>query len=105
MKYSHAEFVIVFKALADETRLKILEILSCGELCACKILEEFNITQPTLSYHMKILTESGLVVFRKEGSWIYYNIALSRQKELELFLSELMKDKELCICRNKGEKT
>ena len=44
-----------FKALADPTRLEIVDMLSCGELCACKILERFQITQPTLSHHMKIL--------------------------------------------------
>ena len=70
MKYPYREYVSVFKALADETRLKIIQMLSSGELCACNILEEFNITQPTLSYHMKILTECGLVKGVKEGSWI-----------------------------------
>ena len=61
MKYPYREYVSVFKALADETRLKIIQMLSSGELCACNMLEEFNSTQPTLSYHMKILTECGLV--------------------------------------------
>lgn len=74
MKYPYREYVSVFKALADETRLKIIQMLSSGELCACNILEEFNITQPTLSYHMKILTECGLVKGVKEGSWMKYNI-------------------------------
>lgn len=74
MKYPYREYVSVFKALADETRLKIIQMLSSGELCACNILEEFNITQPTLSYHMKILTECGLVKGVKEGSWMKYTI-------------------------------
>lgn len=74
MKYPYGEYVSVFKALADETRLKIIQMLSSGELCACNILEEFNITQPTLSYHMKILTECGLVKGVKEGSWMKYTI-------------------------------
>ena len=74
MKYPYREYVSVFKALADETRLKIIQMLSSGELCACNILEEFNITQPTLSYHMKILTECGLVKGVEEGSWMKYTI-------------------------------
>ena len=74
MKYPYPEYVSVFKALADETRLKIIQMLSSGELCAWNILEEFNITQPTLSYHMKILTECGLVKGVKEGSWMKYTI-------------------------------
>ena len=64
----------IFKALADETRLEIVEMISGGELCACKILENFNITQPTLSYHMKILTDCGLVDGRRDGSWMKYTI-------------------------------
>ena len=62
------------KALSDETRLEIFEMLSRGELCACKILEAFKITQPTLSYHMKILSDSGLVSSRKDGVWMKYSI-------------------------------
>lgn len=64
----------IFKALGDETRLQIIEMLLEGELCACKILERFHITQPTLSYHMKILTECGLVTGRREGTWIHYTL-------------------------------
>jgi len=71
-----------FRALADETRLKILEMLREGELCACRILEEFRITQPTLSYHMKILCDSGLVLSRRDGSWTRYR--LNRPEVLKL---------------------
>ena len=66
--------VPVFKALADETRLSILHMLKDGELCACKIQERFDITQPTLSYHMKILTQCGLVKSRKDGLWMRYSL-------------------------------
>lgn len=74
MRYTYSEYVSIFKALADETRLKIIQMLSDGELCACDILEAFNITQPTLSYHMKILTECGLVRGVKDGSWMKYTV-------------------------------
>lgn len=63
-----------FKALSDVTRLKIVEMLAKGDLCACKILSHFDITQPTLSYHMKILTGSGLVRGRREGAWMWYSL-------------------------------
>jgi ArsR family transcriptional regulator, arsenate/arsenite/antimonite-responsive transcriptional repressor len=63
-----------FKALSDETRLQIVEMLAGGELCACKIQEKFDITQPTLSYHMKILTDCGLVTGRREGAWMRYTL-------------------------------
>lgn len=74
MNYPYSDYVSIFKALADETRLKIIEMLSKGELCACDILEEFNITQPTLSYHMKILTECELVKGVRDGSWMKYTL-------------------------------
>ncbi len=88
MKYDYAEYVQMFKALADETRLKIINMLTESEgLCACKILENFNITQPTLSYHMKILTDSGLVLGNKDGSWMKYTLNSERITELRSFLN------------------
>lgn len=66
---------VIFKAFCDENRIKILHILRSGEKCACKLLEDMNITQPTLSHHMKILCDSGIVEGRKEGKWMYYSIS------------------------------
>ncbi|WP_298482169.1 metalloregulator ArsR/SmtB family transcription factor [uncultured Ruminococcus sp.] len=66
---------VIFKAFCDENRIKILQMLLTGEKCACKLLEEMNITQPTLSHHMKILCDSGIVNARKEGKWMYYSIS------------------------------
>ncbi|WP_352418896.1 metalloregulator ArsR/SmtB family transcription factor [Proteiniborus sp.] len=74
MNEDYGQYALYMKALADETRVKIFYMLSEGELCACNILEEFNITQPTLSYHMKILSESGLVDSRRDGIWMKYRI-------------------------------
>jgi len=88
MKYNYVEYVQMFKALADETRLKIINMLmESEELCACKILENFNITQPTLSYHMRILTDSGLVVGNKDGSWMRYRLNSERLMELRSFIN------------------
>ena len=64
----------IFKALCDENRIRILQLLRTGEKCACMLLEELNISQPTLSHHMKILCDSGIVVGRKEGKWMHYSI-------------------------------
>lgn len=74
MDKNYEEYALFMKALGDETRIKIFDMLSKGELCACKILEEFHITQPTLSYHMKILCESGLVDSKRDGIWMKYSI-------------------------------
>lgn len=74
MDKNYKQYTQFMKALGDETRVEILDMLSGGELCACNILEEFHITQPTLSYHMKILIESGLIKSRKDGVWMKYSI-------------------------------
>ncbi len=65
----------IFKAFCDENRIKILEMLSSGEKCACVLLEDIDVTQPTLSHHMKILCDSGIVTGRKEGKWMHYSIS------------------------------
>jgi ArsR family transcriptional regulator len=70
-KYDNAA---IFKALGDGTRLRIFAMLSESELCACHILEEFHITQPTLSYHMKVLTDCGLVRGVRDGAWMKYTL-------------------------------
>lgn len=80
-----------FKSLGDETRLQILNMLDKQELCACKILEKFNITQPTLSYHMKSLVYCGLVEVKKNGSWNLYSINKNTINECaKIFTSKLM---------------
>lgn len=65
---------LICKALGDSNRLQIVGLLTKGEMCACKLLEHFQITQPTLSHHMKILTECGLVKSRKEWKNTYYSL-------------------------------
>ena len=64
----------VFKALCDPRRQKILALLQSGEKCACKLIEEMEMPQSSLSYHMKILCASGIVVGREEGKWTHYRI-------------------------------
>ena len=74
MMRAHTEDAKVFKAFCDENRLQILEMLRSGEKCACKLLENLNIGQSTLSHHMKILCDSGIVRGRSEGKWTHYSI-------------------------------
>ena len=73
-KNIHINNARVFKAFCDENRLTILEMLRSGEKCACVLLEKLDISQPTLSHHMKILVDSGIVAARKDGKWTYYSI-------------------------------
>ena len=69
----------IFKALCDPKRLAILEQLRSGEKCACKLQEPLALTQSGLSYHMKILCESGLVLARQEGKWTHYRLSADGQ--------------------------
>ena len=64
----------LFKILADENRLKIIEILSKHNVCGCNILKNLNVTQPTLSHHMKVLTDAGLVMPIKKGNKVVYQL-------------------------------
>ena len=63
-----------FKALGEEMRLKIVELLLPGELCVCEIIEELGLSQPAVSHHMKILKQAGLVRDRREGKWVHYSL-------------------------------
>ena len=91
----------LFKVLSDPNRLKIIDMLSCGEKCACDILESFEFTQPTLSHHMKVLMDSELVKCRKDGLWSYYTLDITKANKLVLSLMNFFTDTEDCICESK----
>lgn len=90
MDFSERKTALIFKALGDENRIRILKLLRSGERCACKLLEELNISQPTLSHHMKILCDAGIVNGRKEGKWMHYSISAEGSRDIQLLLQELL---------------
>ena len=75
MNLDEKKTAVIFKAFCDENRIRILKLLRNGEKCGCRLLEELQVTQPTLSHHMKILCDSGIVIGRKEGKWMHYSIS------------------------------
>lgn len=95
---SYAFFAQQIKVLADENRLKIIEMLSCGEMCACGLLAGLTITQPTLSHHMKKLVGCGLVQARSDGSWTHYSLNLDNFQKIGIFLEKISRNHENCIC-------
>ena len=101
MDDKYKKYSRLFKVLSDPNRLMIIDMLSCGELCACVILEKFNISQPTLSHHMKSLCDSGLVIGRKEGKWMHYSLSEKTVLTYRSILLELTSYKESCICFEK----
>ena len=93
----------MLKAVSDPKRLRIVDMLSCGELCACVILESFHITQPTLSHDMKVLAEAGLVLSRRDGKNIYYSLNLPALEQLLSTLGTMIRPKDDCICHRRAE--
>ncbi len=87
MAADYREDVKLIKALADENRLAILELLLSGEKCGCVLLEALSITQPTLSHHMKLLCDAGIVTGRKHGKWIHYSICKNGSTVLRNMIS------------------
>jgi len=84
----------IFKALGDVKRMMIIDMLSVGELCACMILEKFKLSQSTLSHHMKLLCESGVVRGRNEGKWTYYSLDPEGIARARQFFDDLTADRE-----------
>ncbi len=94
---NNQEFLNKLKVINDNTRLSIIVMLSKnGTMCACRILEELNITQGTLSHHMKVLTTAGLVTFVKDGKWCHYTLVKENLCKLAHFIQD--------ICKNESSK-
>lgn len=85
----HSEFAKIFKALSDEKRLKIIEMLSNSPLCACNILEHFEFSQPALSQHMKVLLDAGLVNGVRSGNWMHYSLNREQYEEIIDFVHHI----------------
>jgi ArsR family transcriptional regulator len=71
------ELALLFKAVADPVRLRLLSLIAChdgGESCVCDLLDAFDMTAPSVSYHLKILREAGLITSERRGTWVYYRI-------------------------------
>ncbi len=95
----YSEGARVFKALGDSRRAMIVDMLSCGELCACRILERLEMSQPTLSHHMKLLCECGIVRCREEGKWTYYSLDRDTIERAKAFLNEITEGSAECVCK------
>lgn len=88
------DVALICKALGDSNRLEIVKMLSEGEKCGCKLLERFEITQPTLSHHMRVLCDCGLVNARKDGKWQHYSLNCETLTEFKVFFDGL----NCCAC-------
>lgn len=102
MEQIYIDTAKMLKAVSEPKRLRIIDMLSCGELCACVILESFHITQPTLSHDMKVLTDAGLVTSRREGKNIYYALNTEALNMLHETFGHIITEKADCICHQQS---
>ena len=102
---NYKEISQYLKVMADSSRLEILDLLSCGELCACDLLEHFSFSQPTLSHHMKVLKDNNLITSRKDGNKIFYKLNHDVLDNVTSRLTLLSSCTVPCICETveKGE--
>ncbi|MCT1757304.1 metalloregulator ArsR/SmtB family transcription factor [Staphylococcus haemolyticus] len=97
---SYKELSTILKILSDPSRLEILDLLSCGELCACDLLEHFQFSQPTLSHHMKSLVDNELVIVQKDGNKHMYQLNHSILDDVNKNLTIINTSDQYCICKN-----
>ena len=90
MESRYMKMARIFKALADPKRVKIIDLLSCGEMSACMLLKCFEVTQPTLAHDMKVLTETEIVVSRREGKNTIYSLNWNALKRMNIKMQEML---------------
>lgn len=88
----------LLKAIADPTRICIVHILSCGDLCVCELQKYFNLRQPTLSHHLGILKSAGIITSSRKGKWIYYGVKRTTVQALTGFLDAVFLPGDTCLC-------
>lgn len=88
----------LFRVLGDPVRLAILDMISCGEMCACDVLEKLTISQSTLSHHMRVLIQVNIVSARKDATWVYYSIIPGRIADIQMMLDAILLSKPNCVC-------
>ncbi len=81
-----------FRALSDETRVRVVEILASGEKCVCELQDELHAAQSRLSFHLKVLREAGLVNDRRQGRWVYYSLRPEALEAMADYLQEKSAD-------------
>ena len=90
MEIRYQKMAKAFKALSDPKRVKIVDMLAFGEMCACVLLKAFEITQPTLAHDMKVLTDAELVVSRREGKRTMYSLNWTTLKRMNKIMEDLV---------------
>ena len=90
------DYASLFKALSDDNRLTILKLLIQGETCGCTLIDKLPITQPTLSYHLRVLTDAGITQAYKEGTWVKHHVNHEKIDELIQYLTDMKNGEKTC---------
>ncbi len=93
MNRQYEKMAKVFKALSDPKRVKIVDLLSCGEMCGCVLLKCFEVTQPTLAHDMKVLSEAGIVKSRRDGKKTMYSLDWKSLESMNIRIQDLFSQK------------
>ena len=101
MAFKHNQAIKIFRALADDNRLQVLEMLMSGAKCGCELLEALKIGQSTLSHHMHILCEAGLVDTCKEGKWMHYSLSAEGSVQVRAIIEKYTLSPEQACCYKK----
>jgi len=89
-KINSAQFVGIMESLSDPIRINILELMMNGEICVCDIVKVTGLSQSKISYHIKILKDSGLITDRQEGRWVYYKLDLEILSDIQNWMGNLI---------------
>ena len=89
-KINSKQFIGVMESLSDPIRINILELMMSGEICVCDIVKVTGLSQSKISYHIKILKESGLISDRNEGRWVYYKLDLEVLSDIKNWMGNLI---------------
>ena len=92
MNKQYGNYAKIFKALSDPKRVRIVDLLSCGEMCGCVLLKCFEVTQPTLAHDMKVLTEAGVVTSRREGKRTLYSLNMKTLENIRKHIDEIQRN-------------
>ena len=99
VEQNYIKLAKTMRALSDPKRLLILDMLSCGERCSTELQESLSMTQPTTSYHMKLLTDTGVVAMRSEGKYVFYSLDHQKLFDFMKRLAWLTTPKSDCVCQ------
>ena len=92
MNKQYGNYAKIFKALSDPKQVRIVDLLSCGEMCGCVLLKCFEVTQPTLAHDMKVLTEAGVVTSRREGKRTLYSLNMKTLEDIRKHIDEIQRN-------------